>query len=40
MNLVMTATVTAMSYVRGGPGPNSAFASLNVELVVEPAEAG
>ncbi len=40
MNLVLTATVTAMAYVRGGPGPNSAFASLNVELVVEPAEAG
>jgi len=38
MHLQMTATVKAVSYTKGGPGPNSAFGGLTVELVVEPAD--
>lgn len=40
MHLQMTATIKAVAYAKGGPGPNSAFGALTVELVVEPADAG
>lgn len=38
LTLQVTATVRSYSYAKGGPGPNSVFSHLSIELLAEPAE--
>ena len=38
LTLQVTATVRAFGYAKGGPGPNSVFSHVAVELLAETAE--